>query len=133
MRYTRFHGVRVSKRWYAVLRRAEDAGYKFTLNSGHRTMTEQLSLFRQNMQFVAGRWIRRPGRPLTAKPTPNAPHIRLGRAAHALDVDTTNGGAAGLARFLRLRGVHVAFPVPGEPWHLEISEDDLTRLWRQYR
>jgi hypothetical protein len=129
--YTRFDGQRVSRRWAVVLKRARKDGIKFKINSGHRTIPEQLALFRQNMQRAGLRWVQRPGRPLTAWPTPLAPHIRTGNPAHALDVQTP--GAAELAAWLRRRGIHVAFPVPGEAWHMEVTRRGLTKLWRRYR
>lgn len=124
--YTRFHGKRVSKKWAVVLRHAETAGVHFTLNSGKRTLAEQWSLWRHYKRY---------GSPVAAFPSPTAPHVRLGRADHALDVDTADGGARELAQYLRHdpRHAHISFPVSGEPWHLEIRGSDLTRLWRRYR
>ena len=132
--YVRFAKVRVSGRWNVVLRRARKAGVRFRVNSGHRTMREQMRLFRQNMQFVGGRWVPRPGKPLTAFPNPFAPHIRSGRAAHALDVDMFYGdGVQGLVAWLRKHGAHPKFTVPGEGWHIELSARDLRMLWRKFR
>lgn len=129
VKYVRFDGQRVSARWAVVLKRARKDGAKFTVNSGHRTIREQLALFRRNMRWNGRRWVQRPGRPLTAFPTPLAPHIRTGNPAHALDLETPEN----LAHWLRRRKVHVTFPVSGESWHLEIGLADLTRLWRRYR
>lgn len=127
-------GVRVSRRWRVVLLAARESGVRFKVNSGHRTMLEQALMFRQNMRLVGGRWVAKPGRPLTAFPTPNAPHIFTGRAAHALDVDEFYGdGVKGLAHWLRVRKAHVAFPVKGENWHMVVTGRDLARLWRKYR
>lgn len=130
VKYARFHGKRVSKKWYVVLKHMEHAGVVFALNSGHRSMLEQTKMFRQNMHLVGGRWVPRPGKPLTAFPSPTAPHVRTGRADHALDLT----GVPAVAR--HLRGVHhctPTFPVPGEFWHLELPSDQLTRLWRELR
>jgi hypothetical protein len=126
IRYTRYHGVRVSKRWAVVLHRAHQADVRFTLDSGKRTMREQWRLWRT---------FKRVGHPTAAFPSPVAPHIRTGRADHALDVNALDGGANRLAGFLRSdpRNARVTFTVPGEPWHLEIRGRDLTRLWRKYR
>lgn len=129
IRYARFRGKRVSKKWYVVLRHVERRGIKFSLNSGHRTIREQLALFRQNMHLVGGRWIPKPGRPLTAFPSPIAPHVRTGRADHALDLDN----ALAVARHLHAHGLHPSFPVFGEPWHLELPGAELTQLWRELR
>jgi hypothetical protein len=127
--YERFHGKRVSKKWFVVLRHLEHMRIPFTLNSGKRTLAEQTALFRQNMHRVGGRWVPRPGRPLTAFPSPNAPHVLVGRAEHALDL----GSPGNVASHLRAHGVTPTFPVPGEPWHLVLSKNDLTRLWRELR
>lgn len=129
--YERFAKVRVSGRWNTVLRRARRAGVRFRVNDGHRTMREQWRLFRQNMIRPG---VPKPGHPMTAVPSPFAPHIRTGRAAHALDVDEFHGdGSAGLAEWLRKHGAHPTFPVRGEPWHLELSRSDLRMLWRKFR
>jgi lysozyme len=91
-------------------------------------MAEQTRLFHQNMQLVNGRWVQRPGRPLTAFPSPTAPHIRVGRVDHALDVNALDGGENRLQAWLSKHGVLSTNPVAGEPWHLEASAGDLRRL-----
>lgn len=124
--------VRLSGRWNTVLRAAREDGVRFKINSGHRTMREQWALYRQNMSNGHPR----PGRPLTAIPSPFAPHIRVGRADHALDVDQFYGdGIDGLMHWLRnsQNRAHLTRPVHGELWHLEINAADLKRLWRKYR
>lgn len=112
-----FRGYRVSTYWKVVLDAAEKAGVQFTVQSGKRTMAEQWRLYRNPPA----------GTPLVAYPSPNAPHIRVGRQDHALD----QGG--GLAAWLRKQGVRVSFPVPGEPWHLEANGADLKRLYKKLR
>lgn len=106
----RFQGKRVSRYWHRVLVEAEKH-VRFELDSGQRTMAEQWYLYRNR------------GRPgfakLVAFPTPNAPHIRVGRQNHCLDVNAKDGGQARLAAYLAKHGVHVAFNVPGEPWHMD--------------
>jgi lysozyme len=125
-----FQGKRVSKVWARILRAADDE-VNFQLNSGRRTMGEQLALFRQNMIRVG---VPKPGRPLTAVPNPLAPHIRVGRPDHALDVDMFVGeGVRELAEWLRNHGCRVTFPVLGEGWHLEVPARDLLRLYRKLR
>ncbi|HVM46172.1 MAG TPA: glycoside hydrolase family protein [Candidatus Thermoplasmatota archaeon] len=129
VKYVPFDGAKVSRRWRVALVEARRNGVRFRVNSGHRTMAEQRALFERNMHYKDGRWQPKPGRPLTAWPSRTAPHIREGNPAHALDVDVHVGdGAAGLAAWLRKRGVAVSFPVSGEPWHMEISRRDLRRL-----
>jgi len=128
--YTRFDGKSVSKRWATVLRQARKEGVRFTLTSGHRTMREQWALYKKNMIRPG---VPKPGRPLTAVPSPTAPHIRVGNPAHALDVNALDGGEARLQRWLEQKGTHPTNPVRGEAWHLELSRADLTKLWRRYR
>lgn len=132
--YVPFGDVRVSGRWNTVLRAARKDGVDFRVNSGHRTLREQTILFHKNMHLVGGRWVPRPGHPLTAFPNPLAPHIRSGRAAHALDVDMFAGdGVQGLVRWLQHQGVHPRFTVPGEGWHIELTPAELKRLWKKFR
>jgi hypothetical protein len=129
IKYVPFDGARVSKRWAVVLKEARDHGVEFHVNSGHRTMREQLALFKQNMRWTRHGWAQKPGRPLTAFPAPLAPHVRTGNPAHALDLQHPEN----VAHWLRVRRIHVAFPVSGESWHLEIGLQSLTKLWRRYR
>lgn len=107
----KFQGKRVSKQWKRVLTEASKHVH-FTLNSGKRTMWEQTLLVRQK-----GVWS--PSNPHGAAiPSPNAPHIRVGRPWHCLDVNN-DGGQVRLAKYLAKHGVHVSFNVPGEPWHMD--------------
>lgn len=132
--YERFAKVRVSGRWNTVLRAARRDGVNFRINSGHRTMREQLALFLNNMRWNGTRWAQRPGRPLTAFPNPLAPHVRTGHAAHALDVDMFYGdGVKGLVAWLEEHGAHPTFPVHGEGWHMELSGAELRMLWKRFR
>jgi hypothetical protein len=124
-----FQGKRVSRTWRRVLRRASK-DINFTLNSGRRTLREQWKLFRQNMYGV-GR--PRPGRPYTAFPSPIAPHIRVGRFDHALDVEPSDGGEQRLQNWLARHGVSSTNNVPGESWHLEATAWQLLRLARKIR
>lgn len=117
----RFQGKRVSKPWSLVLRAAARDGVHFTLNSGRRTMKEQWALFNQNMQKVGARWVPKPGRPITAFPSPTAPHIRVGRPDHALDVSTVDGGESRLERWLDERGFDWRNTVSTEAWHGEVD------------
>lgn len=133
--YTRYgrNSLRVSKRWAKVLRAADRDKVRFTLTSGHRTLAEQTVLFRRNMRWTGLRWVQRPGRPLTAFPTPMAPHIRTGRHAHAIDINSLDGGETRLQKWLERKGAHPSNPVAGESWHLELSGPDLRRLARRLR
>lgn len=121
---THIDNCRVSPEWGIVLSTARKAGVRFRINSARRTMVEQQRLYDQNMSN--GR--PRPGRPLTARPDRNAPHIREGQANHALDVNALDGGETRLQRWLEKQGCHPTNPVPGEAWHLDLSEPELKAL-----
>lgn len=118
----RFQGKRVSTDWETVLTAAAKDGVRFVLNSGQRTMSEQAALVRQkgvwSMSNQTG----------AARPSPDAPHIRVGRQAHALDVSTLDGGHRRLAHWLTMNGLRVRFPIVREPWHTEVEESQLRAL-----
>lgn len=126
------NGKKVSTRWHRVLTAADRAGVNFTLTSGHRTMAEQWELYRQNMQSPG---VPKPGRPMTAYPSKDAPHIRVGRSNHALDVNSLDGGETRLERWIESQGAGIEWvnTVPGEAWHGEVSAEDLRRLYRKLR
>lgn len=117
-----FDGKRVSDPWWHILTCARNDGVQFRLNSGRRMMVEQWWLYRHQP-------------PTAAYPSRNAPHIWTGRANHALDVDTYYGaGAAGLARWLRGKGLHPVFNVPGETWHMwQDNEAELEQVAARLR
>ena len=120
-----FQGKRVSPAWKTILDEAVKDGVRFQLNSGQRTMAEQQALYDQNMSGG----VPRPGRPLTARPSPTAPHIKQGHQNHALDVDDVGNGENELQVWLRRHGVEAVNNVPGEAWHLDpVVEADLLQL-----
>lgn len=113
-----FQDRRVSDAWDTILTDASRR-VNFRLNSGRRTMAEQMKL-----------WINR-GKPgfakLVAFPNPRAPHIMVGKANHSLDVDTNFGqGENALQAELERMGLRIVNDVVGEPWHM--TEKDQTRL-----
>jgi hypothetical protein len=128
-RYGR-NNVLVSRRWLRVLQAADRAGVRFTVNSAHRTVVEQWRLYRQNMIRPG---VPKPGRPMTAFPSPTAPHIRSGFAHHALDVSTLDGGETRLERWVEAHGANWRNTVRGEAWHGELSSGELRRLARKFR
>lgn len=129
IRYVSYGTVRVSERWRKVLRAADRAEVGFHVTSGHRTLAEQQALFDRNMiRGADGRWVPRPGHPLTAFPSPDSPHIFEGRHGHALDVNALDGGEARLQKWLETHGVRMSNPVPGEAWHMVANTDDLRTL-----
>ncbi|MDO8187204.1 peptidoglycan-binding protein [Conexibacter sp. JD483] len=106
-----FDGHHVSDDWFKVLTAARRAGVSFRLNSGRRTLAEQQRLYDLYRAGVGN---------LAAVPSPTAPHIRVGRQDHALDVDVAfGGGVAVLRSWLRGHGLATSLTVAGEPWHVE--------------
>jgi lysozyme len=129
--YQSFDGKPVSRAWYAFLLAARNSGVDFHLNSGHRTMREQWALYRQNMVRPG---VPKPGRPLTAFPSPTAPHIRIGRLDHAIDVRDENlfaegGGFERLQDWGARNGVWINRTVPSEAWHGEASARALSEFY----
>jgi hypothetical protein len=113
---------RVSAQWHVVLSAARKAGVSFLVTDGHRTMAQQQVLWERFLN----------GGPRAARPSPIAPHIRVGRPDHAIDVNAFDGGAARLARWLRRNRAGATFPVPGENWHIEVPRSDLERLSKRF-
>ncbi|MGI9100416.1 MAG: peptidoglycan-binding protein [Solirubrobacteraceae bacterium] len=118
VKYVELDGERVSTQWGAVLAAARRDGVVFHLNEGHRTMARQQELFDL---FKAGRGN------LAAKPGPNAPHIRVGRIDHAIDVDGSDALIAWSAR----HGISLQRTVAGESWHLEADANALIAFVRK--
>lgn len=116
----RFRGVKVSGAWDTVLTEAARQGVRFQLNSGKRTLADQWRLVREK-----GVWSPS-NKTGAARPTPWAPHIRVGSPAHAIDVQT--GGEDALQRWLLRNGVQAVNNVPGEPWHLDAPRTQLVAL-----
>lgn len=116
-----FQGKRVSRKWKRVLTAASKS-ISFRLNDGRRTMREQWALYRK---YKAGTGN------LAAFPNPNAPHIWVGRANHALDVDQYYGdGEQALQHWLKKHGVDAVNNVYREGWHLFAPLRQLRRLNR---
>jgi len=115
----RINGNTVSKPWHAVLTAARK-DISFSVTDGRRSMA---------LQAVRYATYLRNGHPLAARPSPGAPHINYGRANHAIDVNALDGGAERLVSWLRRKGIRSASrPVPGEPWHIQVSRSELLAL-----
>ena len=80
------------------------------LNEGRRTLSEQWQFYRNQP-------------PLAAFPSPNAPHIKVGRENHDLDVNSYNNAAKRLANFYESLGIDVSFCVGGENWHICVHSE----------
>jgi hypothetical protein len=110
---------RVSGSWALVLTAAHKVT-SFRLNSGRRTMSEQWYFYTHQP-------------PPAAYPNANAPHIRVGSEAHALDIASTDGGVYRLAAVLRRWGAYPRWTVPGESWHIEVTAPELATLTKRFR
>lgn len=108
-----FDGKLVNNDWYVLLSNARRHGRSFHLNSGKRTLAEQIRLFAQNM-YGPGR--PRPNHPLTAVPNPRAPHIRPN---HACDIGYNNSNTQQVIDFGHAHGVPLQRTVSTEFWHIE--------------
>lgn len=129
VQYLRWDGEEFSRSWYWIARRAVRLGIiKITdVNDAHRSMALQAQRVREH-----GEWS--PANPTgAAPPTPAAPHIRVGREDHALDVQTTAIGR--FMAWLAGNGVPTHRPVleatDTEPWHMEaLTEGELIHFGR---
>ena len=94
-------------------------GRKVTINirSGRRLLSEQQALYTQNM-YAPG--VPKPGRPLTAYPNPNAPHV-LGIAADCAIDGRDIGDYPGAIAALDQAGG--CLPVGTEDWHVQLGEN----------
>ena len=130
VRYLHWDGEEFSTAWYWVIRAAvRDGIIKITdVNDAHRSMQLQAQRVREH-----GLWS--PSNPTgAAPPTPSAPHIRIGREDHALDIQTSAVGR--IMWWLAHNGVRTHRPVLDasgqEPWHVEaVDEAALSRFGRR--
>lgn len=108
VKYVGIDNEQVSAEWYSVLKAMRDAGVRFNVNEGHRTMARQAyfySLYRSGRGNLA------------AVPSPFAPHIRTGRIDHAIDFSNDPAVFAWLSK----AGLHPVRTVRGESWHIELT------------
>jgi hypothetical protein len=114
----------VHKYWACPLLDIRKEGVYFNVNEGRRTLARQ--------QYFWGCYQCQccNNGNLAARPTPWAPHIRVGRADHALDLDN----AARVASEMEERGIDVHFNVPGESWHMEAvnGDRDIKAYWKKH-
>ena len=109
---TRHRGKRCSMAHAIMLGAYERAtGTVLHINQGRRTLAEQAAFYAAYLR----------GGVLAARPFPGAPHIKAGRAHHALDIN--DGIVDRVAAFYRSKGVPVAFNVRGEPWHMDTTDE----------
>lgn len=112
-----FHGKRVSPAHHTLLTAYERRHGELHINQGRRTLAEQAAFYWHYLRY---------GSPLAARPWGGAPHIKWGRAHHALDIN--DEVVDRVAFFYRANGVVTAFNVRGEPWHMDtLDEGQLLR------
>jgi len=97
---------------YRAARAAKRYGKPIQVNDSYRSIEQQWELYNRNM-LSPGR--PRPGRPLTAYPNVNAPHVR----GIALDIPNARSTPK-LIKELRAEGLIDS--VPSEQWHVENSK-----------
>lgn len=108
--YVPIDGEVVSVPWFRILDAARRSGqWQGRVNEGHRTMARQQWLYDHRGRADLGIGS------IVARPSPNAPHIRVGRLDHAVDVTDSQG----LINFAARHGIRLERTVSGESWHLE--------------
>lgn len=113
----------VSKQWYLVLTEARIRGWQGDVSEGRRTLQRQ-KFFWDCMRCCCCNNCNK-----AAFPSPFAPHIRVGRADHAIDVTDEQT----LQDILSDMGIRSSNPVAGEAWHLEANAGDLKRVATKLR
>lgn len=113
-------GIPVSRAHYIILEAAEQGGVHFVVNDGRRTEAIQ-------RQRIAKHGLWSPSNPHGAAPArQSSPHIKYGKANHAIDCDMyrpTSGGQRRLAAFYARNGCPVYFNVPSEGWHFDPTDE----------
>jgi hypothetical protein len=107
--------TRLSEAHYVICKEAIARGVieAWHLNEGRRTLAEQTAFWVHFKRF---------GKPLAAFPSPNAPHIVVGHANHAIDCEQVKVNE--LANFYRSMGVPcILNTVVGEPWHMVFPDE----------
>ncbi len=127
-----YKGELVSRPWAVVLRDL-DKRLDFTINEGRRTLARQ--------QFF---WDCGPNGccccnncNLAARPSPFAPHIRVGRPDHAIDFGPDRSTQDAIVRELDKMGLGPTRPAgtgsQWEPWHIEVRLLLLLAYYRRHK
>lgn len=121
--YLPIDGEAVSREWHVVLVDMRRDGVRFNVNEGKRSLSRQ--------QYF---WNCGPSGccccnncNLAARPSPFAPHIRVGRIDHAIDFSNDSEVFAWLKR----AGLQPARTVRGESWHIEVPASRLRAYARK--
>lgn len=126
-RYVLFDGELVSRAWSVVLHDMRADGVDFGINEGHRTLARQ-QFFWDCFQCQCCN-----GGNLAARPSPFAPHIRTGRADHAIDFANPEA----VMRWLSRKGLRPTRPAGSgsswEPWHIEVQLGALLRYAARHK
>jgi hypothetical protein len=116
MKYVLIDGELVSPAWAVVLKDMRKAGVDFGINEGHRTLARQKFFWDCFVCQCCNNGN------LAARPTPWAPHIRVGRADHAVDFSNPEA----VMSWLHRAGLKPTRPAGAgtdrwEPWHIEVD------------
>jgi hypothetical protein len=116
----------VSLQWFVVLRDMR-RDVDFQVLEGHRTLERQAFFFHCWQCQCCNNGNR------AAPPTPLAPHIRSGRADHAIDFGPTPQTLERVVGWLLRNGLRPTRPVAGEWWHVEVPGDALRAYYEKHR
>lgn len=127
VRYTLFDGEQVSRPWAAVLSDMR-RDVQFRVNEGHRTLARQRWFYQCMLSKACNNGN------LAAFPSPFAPHIRSGRADHAVDFDNPEP----VVTWLWKAGLKPTRPAGAgtskwEPWHIEVDGRELAAYAKRHR
>jgi len=127
VRYVIFDGELVSREWSYVLHDMRKDGVSFWINEGHRTIARQQYFWNCYVCQCCNNGN------LAARPTPWAPHIRIGSINHAIDFSNPEAVMA----WLRRKGLNPTRPAGAgtsrwEPWHIEVSAAALQAYARRH-
>lgn len=119
--YKVIDGERVSAQWYTVLTDMRK-DVTFVVNEGKRTMARQQYFWNCYRTGSCN------GGNAAARPSPIAPHIRVGRIDHAIDFSND----ADVFNWLARKGLRPARTVAGESWHIEVPKAELVAYHKLY-
>lgn len=128
VRYVNFRGELVSRAWAIVLHQMEKDLGPVVVNEGHRTIERQQYFWNCYLCQCCNNGN------LAARPTPFAPHIRIGNPAHAIDFADPEP----VMKWLSGKGLQPSRPAGAgtarwEAWHIEVPLARLLWFARKYK
>jgi hypothetical protein len=121
-KYTVHDGELVSLPWKTALVHMERRSGPNNVNEGKRTIARQTYFWNCYQCQCCNNGN------LAARPSPVAPHIRVGRLDHAIDF--ADGARA--EQDLKALGINAWRTVPGEAWHVEVDADNLKAFHEEH-